>query len=179
MTGFAKVDGQHQNCSWSWGLKSVNSKGLDIRFRVPPIFNVLEPVLRDRVAKTVKRGNVTVTLTLDWTRSSGAFQINQNMLDLVISSLPKIEALIPNLGQISATDILSLRGVIEDFEQEITDQQKLDMQKNVLTDFDQAIQALQKTRVEEGLRLTNVLDEQLCSISDLTNQAKDNASTQQ
>jgi len=179
MTGFAKVDGKNANCSWSWGLKSVNSKGLDIRCRVPSSFGELEQFLCDRVAKTLKRGNVTVTLTVDWNQSSGAFQVNQNMLDLVISSLPEIETLIPNLGPISATDILALDGVIENFELEITDQQKVDIQKYILADFDLAIQALQKMRVEEGLRLTDVLTNQLGAISELTNRAKDNASTQQ
>jgi len=179
MTGFASVDGQHDSCSWSWRLKSVNSKGLDIRLRVPLIFDGLEPILRDRVSKTLKRGNVTVTLTVDWNKTSKAFQVNQNMLDLVISSLPKIETLIPNLGPISATDVLALRGVIEEFEQEITNKQKVDIQKIILADFDQAIQALQHMRVEEGLRLTNVLTEQLGVISDLTNRAKNNASSQQ
>ena len=179
MTGFAKVDGKNANCSWSWGLKSVNSKGLDIRCRVPSSFGELEQFLCDRVAKTLKRGNVTVTLTVDWNQSSGAFQVNQNMLDLVISSLPEIETLIPNLGPISATDILALDGVIENFELEITDQQKVDIQKYILADFDLAIQALQKMRVEEGLRLTSVLTNQLGAISELTNRAKDNASTQQ
>jgi uncharacterized protein (TIGR00255 family) len=179
MTGFAKVDGQHDSCSWSWGLKSVNSKGLDIRFRLPSIFDGLELVLRDRVIKILKRGNVTVTLTIEWFRAAGSFQINQNKLDFVISSLPKIEALVPNLGPTSATDILALHGVIEGFEREITDQQKMDIQKNILDDFDQAIQELQQTRVEEGLRLIKVLTEQLEAISDLTNRAKEKASTQQ
>jgi uncharacterized protein (TIGR00255 family) len=179
MTGFAKVDGQDDHCSWSWGLKSVNSKGLDIRCRVPSMFDGLEPILRDRVAKTLKRGNVTVVLTIDWHRSFGAYQVNQNMLDLVISSLPKIENLIPNLGPISATDILSLRGVIEEFEEEITNQQKVNIEKNMLVDLDHAIKALQQMRVGEGLRLANILSEQLGSISELTNRAKDNASTQQ
>jgi uncharacterized protein (TIGR00255 family) len=179
MTGFSKVDGQHNICSWSLGLKSVNSKGLDIRCRVPSIFDGLEPTLRERMSKTFKRGNVTITLTINWIQSSGAYQVNQNMLNLVISSLPKIETLIPNLGPISATDILALRGVIEEFELEITDQQKVDIQKNILADFEKAIQALQQMRAEEGLRLTNVLTEQLVAISDLTKRAKDNASTQQ
>jgi uncharacterized protein (TIGR00255 family) len=179
MTGFAKIDGKNAYCSWSWELKSANSKGLDIRCRVPLSFGELEQFLCDRVAKTLKRGSVTVTLTVNWNQFSGAFQVNQNMLDLVISSIPEIETLIPNLGPISATDILALHGVIENFELEITDQQKVDIQKYILDDFDLAIQALQKMRVEEGFRLTNVLTNQLGAISELTNRAKDNASTQQ
>ncbi|MBT6284470.1 MAG: hypothetical protein HOI96_04745, partial [Rhodospirillaceae bacterium] len=33
MTGFARVDGAVAGYSWVWEVKSVNSKGLDLRFR--------------------------------------------------------------------------------------------------------------------------------------------------
>ncbi len=178
MTGFAKIDGQHKKCSWSWGLKSVNSKGCDIRFRLPSVFDELVPALRDQVIKILKRGNLTITSTVELIRSSGAFRFNQNKLDFVISSSLKIETLLPNLGQTSAMDILASRGVIEDYDQEITDQQKVGTQKNILADFDWAIQVLEQTRVDEGLHLTNVLTAQLGAISNLTNRAKDNATTQ-
>jgi uncharacterized protein YicC (UPF0701 family) len=36
MTGFARASGVHGDLRWAWELKSVNSKGLDLRFRLPP-----------------------------------------------------------------------------------------------------------------------------------------------
>lgn len=178
MTGFARVNGQHEQCSWSWELKSVNSKGLDIRLRVPTSFDGLEQSVRERTGKVLTRGNVTIGLTVEWAQSSGAFQLNQEILDLVISSIPEIEALIPNPSPTSAADVLALRGVIETFEHEVTDQQKAEIQNLILADFGQAIEALREMRAEEGARLTTVLAEQLDAISDLTTRAKQNASTQ-
>jgi len=97
---------------------------------------------------------------------------------LVISSIPELEARIPNPSPTSAADVLAVRGVIETFEQEVTDQNETEIQNLILADFDQAIEALKEMRAEEGDRLTNVLAEQLDAISDLTARAKQNASTQ-
>ena len=178
MTGFARVNGQNEQCSWLWELKSVNSKGLDIRLRVPTSFHGLELCVREQTAKALTRGNVTISLTVEWAQASGAFQLNQDILDLVISSIPELEARIPNPSPTSAADVLALRGVIETFEQEVTDQNEIEIQNLILADFDQAIEALKEMRAEEGARLTTVLAEQLDAISDLTARAKQNASTQ-
>ncbi|HXR87824.1 MAG TPA: YicC/YloC family endoribonuclease, partial [Stellaceae bacterium] len=39
MTGFARAEGHDGPLSWAWELKSVNSKSLDLRFRLPPGFD--------------------------------------------------------------------------------------------------------------------------------------------
>ena len=36
MTGFARVDGAGEGYRWTWEVRSVNGKGLDIRLRLPP-----------------------------------------------------------------------------------------------------------------------------------------------
>ena len=51
MTGFARTEGHNEYCSWTWELRSVNSKGLDVRCRVPNGFEKLELTARDQVKK--------------------------------------------------------------------------------------------------------------------------------
>ena len=36
MTGFARADGASGPYAWSWELRSVNAKGLELRLRTPP-----------------------------------------------------------------------------------------------------------------------------------------------
>ena len=64
MTGFARAEGRKDANSWTWEIKSVNAKGLDVRSRLPSGFESLEKPLRDRAAKRLKRGNVSVALNL-------------------------------------------------------------------------------------------------------------------
>ena len=48
MTGFARADGVSGNYVWHWEIKSVNAKGLELRLRVPPGWDTIEPTLRAR-----------------------------------------------------------------------------------------------------------------------------------
>lgn len=177
MTGFARVDGQNDLCAWSWEIKSVNAKGLDIRCRYPSGFEDLDVLVRDRISKILKRGNVTIGLTLDWLQSSGGVQVNSDVVDLILSVLPGIEARMPNAGPSSAADVLALRGVIEAVEQDVTEQQRADLIKALLADLEQAVSSLDKMRANEGERLSVVLTEQLAEIANLAQQAKANAAS--
>src|SRR3954449_821289 len=64
MTGFARTDGSAAGVSWVWELRSVNGRGLDLRFRLPTGWDALEPVLREEAGRRLRRGNVTANLTL-------------------------------------------------------------------------------------------------------------------
>src|SRR5713101_5329806 len=57
MTGFARVEGEADGISWVWELKSVNSRSLDLRLRLPPGFDALEAQLRASLARHCLRGN--------------------------------------------------------------------------------------------------------------------------
>ena len=37
MTGFAESTGSHEGLRWRWEAKSVNSRSLDLRLRIPPV----------------------------------------------------------------------------------------------------------------------------------------------
>ena len=64
MTGFARSEGSAAGLAWVWELRSVNGRGLDLRFRLPPGWDALEPGLREAAGKVLKRGNVNAALTL-------------------------------------------------------------------------------------------------------------------
>ena len=64
MTGFAPGQGSKGPHSWSWDLRSVNAKGLDIRIRVPDWLTGLEAQLKSRLTEAVARGNVTLGLPI-------------------------------------------------------------------------------------------------------------------
>src|SRR5262245_11867647 len=112
MTGFARTSGVHGELRWAWELKSVNSKGLDIRFRLPPGRDVLEPVLRTAIAKALSRGNVTVNLSIQREGAAPQVRVNKDVLAAVIATsrelAKKIEAQPPTLD-----GILGIKGVME------------------------------------------------------------------
>ena len=66
MTGFARAEGRAEvpvAFSWAWEAKSVNSKGLDIRLRLPHGFDALEIAVRTATApKAVNRQKILVPM---------------------------------------------------------------------------------------------------------------------
>lgn len=64
MTGFARAEGEHDALRWVWEAKSVNGRALDLKLRLPPGFDALEPAARAAAAQRFKRGSVQANLSL-------------------------------------------------------------------------------------------------------------------
>lgn len=176
MTGFARVEGQHVRCTWTWEIKSVNAKGLDIRCRLASGFEDLDNEVRKQVSSVVKRGNITANLNLEWQTADSAFQINTKVLDLILDTIPEIENRLSQPAPVSAAGVLSLRGVIEVSEQNVSDSERAEIKAQVLRDMKAAVVALDEMRIQEGARLLPVLDGQVRDIADLTAKAVSNPS---
>lgn len=63
MTGFARAARDHDAGGIVWEIKSVNGRSLEARFRLPPGFERIEPMARQRLQKCFARGNVQASLT--------------------------------------------------------------------------------------------------------------------
>ena len=72
MTGFASAQGELAPYRWVWDLRSVNAKGLDLRLRVPDWIEGLEAALRAQLAKSVIRGNVSLSLRVQRDEANAA-----------------------------------------------------------------------------------------------------------
>jgi uncharacterized protein (TIGR00255 family) len=68
MTGFARGQGAVGAYRWVWEIRSVNAKGLDLRLRLPPGWDAIEPVLRARAAEVLSRGTLHATLNVECCR---------------------------------------------------------------------------------------------------------------
>src|SRR5262249_30633834 len=114
MTGFARSDGEGWGISWVWEVKSVNGKALDLRLRLAPGFDALEPQLRAMVAQRFHRGNFSANLTIART-APAAVRINRETLAQLLGLLNElareVEAAPPRLD-----GLLALRGVVETVE---------------------------------------------------------------
>jgi uncharacterized protein (TIGR00255 family) len=62
MTGFASAERQYAFGRLTWELRSVNHRYLEIGFRVPEEFRMLEPEIRRILGEFISRGKVDATL---------------------------------------------------------------------------------------------------------------------
>ncbi|MEO1689486.1 MAG: YicC/YloC family endoribonuclease, partial [Pseudomonadota bacterium] len=70
MTGFAAREGRDETLTWRWELRSVNGRGLDVRYRGPDGREGVEAKFRAAAAARLGRGSVNASLRL--TRAPGA-----------------------------------------------------------------------------------------------------------
>ena len=101
MTGFARAGGRSEipiPISWTWEAKSVNSKGLDIRVRLPHGFDALEVSVRSAATRVFTRGALTLALSVSSDSEDEGAGINETALDALIQiALQKAEQLGPKM----------------------------------------------------------------------------------
>ena len=80
MTGYARAQGSDDLRRWVWEARSVNGRNLEVRCRVPQGFDRLENPSRTAVGGHVKRGNVSIGLTVTSERQAKPLRINRALL---------------------------------------------------------------------------------------------------
>jgi len=178
MTGFARAEGQDDDCSWGWEARSVNGKGLDVRCRLPTGFEALEQRVRERAKQTLRRGNVSLTLTLTRTRAAALRRLNEDVFNSIAALLPDLAARVPDATPASLDGLLALRGVLESGDEGFTDAQMEQLEPSLMAGLDVALAALTDMRTAEGGRLAEVLSGQIDAIDELSAEAAKLAAVQ-
>ena len=177
MTGFAARSASEAPFSWTWELRAVNGKGLDLRLRVPDWVTGLEAGLRKRLGAALARGNVTCNLRLLREETGGALALNVAQVALVLEAMQAVEARAMEAGvslaPSRASDIVAMRGVLEPAAEADTDAAAL--AAALLADFDSVLADFDDMRAREGAALADLLRGQLDQVARLTEEAAETA----
>ena len=170
MTGFARSHGASGTYAWSWEIKSVNAKGLDVRLRLPPGFDAIEVAVRGKAAEMLSRGNVYATLTVSREGVATIVRINEPVLNAMINAIGnltgRVDAEKPRLD-----GLLALKGVIDVSEDEETEDAKTAAQAAVVEGFIQALNGLTEMRQHEGEAIGKILSVRLDEMAALADRA--------
>lgn len=167
MTGYAHSAGARDGLTWQWEVKSVNGKGLDVRFRLPPGYDELEQLVRDRAAKVLARGSVQATLVIQGHTAQPRLILNEGLLNEVIEAVRRVSARL-GTSTPSAEAILGIRGVLEVSEDEPDEEARAERLRQLLSTFDDALEDLIASRAREGAQLGSILGQKLDTIESLT-----------
>ncbi|WP_306150868.1 YicC/YloC family endoribonuclease [Roseovarius sp. MMSF_3281] len=180
MTAFASAKGATEGYRWTWELRSVNGKGLDLRLRLPDWIEGLEAALRARLGKTLSRGNVNLNLRIQAEDQTGRLALNPGQLHDVLVAMAEVEAQAMDRGlslaPATAADILGLRGVLDSGAGE---QDTTALKTALMDDFESLLSAFLEMREAEGAALNDVLSDQLNQIATLTEEAAKAAEARQ
>jgi uncharacterized protein (TIGR00255 family) len=171
MTGFGRADGAAAGYRWTWELRSVNGKGLDLRLRLPPGFERLDLPTRERSAKLLSRGNIQATMTVWRDGASEKLVVNEDVLAGVIAAMERIGARI-SVQPPTLDGLLAVRGLIETAEPIDDPEAQAALDDAILANFDEALSDLVAMRAREGSAIAGVLQLRLDEIARLTSAAE-------
>ena len=171
MTGYARAAGALPGVAFTVELKSVNGRGLDMRMRLAPGFDMLEGEVRRVVGKSITRGSLTVSLSVDREGEGGRVVVNHQALEAILDGFKwlqkRVDARLPSLD-----GILALRGVLEQHETPLTAEEEETLTAAILATVEQAVAGLVAARREEGARIAAILNERIDESAALTKAAE-------
>lgn len=175
MTGYGRAHGARgeggASLSWTWEVKSVNGRALDIRFRLPQGYEALEIPARAQVAAIIKRGSVNIALALRQDHAAAEYRLNEAVFErllLMTRDLARRHDMPPP----SIDRLLAFKGVLEAVEPESNQgDDEAGRQKALLSSLGEALSALQSSRAAEGQKIAEALTIHIQSVQALTSEA--------
>jgi uncharacterized protein (TIGR00255 family) len=163
MTGFASVERQYAFGRLTWEVRSVNHRYLEIGFRMPEEFRVLEPDIRRILGEHLSRGKVDATLRYAPAAgvSSSNLELNTDLAKRLVSLLGELQQATDQDQKADLQGFMRWPGVIVE---QAPDPQPL--HQAALELLGEAASSLQSARGREGAQMDAAIRERLDSIED-------------
>lgn len=145
-------------------IRSVNSRFLDLAFRLPDELRPSEPALRELLTAQLKRGKVEVRV---WLENNGAGQLrppSAATLQRLGSLEDSIKSWLPQAGALSVADVLRIASNEE--------KKPHNHAPELLKLAKKALKELLSARAREGARLSTMLLDRTTQLRALTNMAE-------
>tara|TARA_B100000767_G_scaffold110284_1_gene105558 strand:+ start:542 stop:1387 length:846 start_codon:yes stop_codon:yes gene_type:complete len=146
MTGFGKSEVLVLTKKLTVEIRTLNSKNIDLNFRVPHIFRELEPQLRGLLNKGLTRGKIDVSVYVEGNSSKNTTQINKEVIDDYIAQLQGIH-------QGETTELLKMAIRLPDALKTEKEDLKEEEKEALLTVFSDALERVNDYRENEGAAL--------------------------
>ena len=175
MTGYATVQsntasstqdnepGMEANARLGLEIRSVNSRFLDLAFRLPDELRQAEPALRELLTARLKRGKVEVRVALESSSASSLRAPAPATLQRLGSLEDTIQSWLPNAVALSVADVLRI-AINEDKKPHDYSQELTRLAKKALNE-------LLSARQREGARLKLMLLDRTAQLRSLSAQA--------
>ena len=163
MTGFAGAERQYPFGRLTWELRSVNHRYLEIGFRVPEEFRMLEPEIRRILGEFLSRGKVDATLRFTPAAevASSNLELNRELALRLLSLHEEMQDLSGLKQDPDLRSLLRWQGMIEE---RAPDPQPL--HQAALELLAEAASGLRSARGREGEQMDSAIRERLRTIAD-------------
>lgn len=160
MTGFAKAKGSFGNKELVVEIKSLNSKFVDLRIKLPFQYRTKEYDVRRLIQESKLRGKLEVTVVLNGSTESEQYKINKSLFAKFYQELADLQAAY-GIGQADLMQtIIRIPNVIAVDDQDVSPEEWLHVEGLIRDSLSQ----LMEFELEEGKMITRELDERVQQI---------------
>ncbi len=140
-------------------IRSVNSRFLDVSFRLPDELRQTEPALRELLNARLKRGKVELRISLDSNSASNLNPPSNSTLARLRSLQADIDAQLPGAVPLTVADILRIADTEE--------REPHDYAEDLIRLTEQALADFLQARAREGARLAVMLQDRTRQLREL------------
>ena len=144
-------------------IRSVNSRFLDLSFRLPEDLRQFEPALRDLIIGKLKRGKVEVRAFIESGSANSISDPAPRLLQRLNALQDNVKAWLPNAQALSVADVIRLASSEQSSKQ--------DWSNAIMPLASKALKDLLSARQREGARLATMLLAHVTQLRALTAQA--------
>ncbi len=162
MTGYGRAQGQFVDDSggeniWTWEVRAVNGKNLDMRLRLPAGFESLDPLIRRKVKEALTRGNLQISLDMQASAGDDNYVINKTWLQTLIDNAAKVCAENPQITAPRLDGFYLVRGVVSESTQSAAIPKFKARNQEILKSLEDMLTSLTQARNIEGAALAKIL----------------------
>lgn len=168
MTAFARFE----TSSWTWEIRSLNHRFLDLAFNLPAAVHALEPDLRTKAKEVLNRGHVEATLVRATSSAQAVSAIDVQELQSLLSSAQQAQEVMQQfnggIGVASQSDrgldlfeVLRWPGVLKE-ERALS----VELRDEIHESFAKALAVLVESRKVEGESLRKLFTNRLALINE-------------
>lgn len=166
MTGFARAAFVAAGAKYTWELKSVNGRGLEVRLRLPNGLDHLETDIRRQARDALSRGNCYFALQEDRAGAANGIRIDEGALEVMAAAAARLVAA-HAVAPPTADGLLALPGVLNGGGAALDEAAAAERDATILGALETGLTRLRDARREEGTRLADALSEQIDAIERL------------
>lgn len=149
MTGYGKSTGSFKDKKLTIEIRALNSKQVDMNFRVPTVYREIEADMRKIVSKELERGKIDVSFHLEETGGSKSVTVNKDLAKAYYNDLKSVNDMIDEKSVDYLAMILRLPDVLTPEKSDL-DQAEKDWVFGLLKE---ATSKLTEFRTQEGAAL--------------------------
>ena len=144
-------------------IRSVNSRFLDLTFKLPEELRPYEPVLRELLIGRLKRGKVEVRAAIESNTQSTVVDPTPRLLQRLNAVQDNVRAWLPNAAPLSVADVIRLSAN--------DNASPHDWSEAILPLAEKTLSELMSAREREGARLATMLLDRISQLRGLAGQA--------